>query len=370
MNKKILVIVDGLQSGGIASVVLNISKELEKRGYTFDYVCYKLPSEDILRKLHENGSKVFIINNVSNSSPLKYIKDIRNVINKNGEYNAVHAHTSSVIWLACYAAKKENIKIRVGHAHGSKHLFRKSIPSKTLFFIFRFINRRYCTCMLTCAETSGKFTFGKGFEFIPNFVDPDNYKELTKESKNNYYESFNIPTGKKILGFVGNIGGEKNTKFLIPIIKQLIENDNDYYLVLAGSGEGIEEIKQIIKKEKLDERVKMLGQRKDIAELLHFFDVLLMPSFSEGMSIALLESQICSTPCIVSSGVPETNDIGAGLFYRCNTYDVTEWCQTINSVFSSEISTTHNEILDALKNKRYDRISVGDRISQIYSNNY
>ena len=370
MSKNILVIVDGLDRGGIASVVLNISKELETRGYRFDYVCYNLPPENMVRMLHKNKSKIFVIDSVSKSNPFKYIKAISNIVKENGEYSAIHAHTSSFIWLACYAAKKEGIDVRVGHAHGSKNLLRNSLLSKTLFYLFRFINRKYCTNMLTCSKKSGEFTFGKGFEFIPNFVDPNNYTELTKQQRNKYYESFNIPVGKKILGFVGYIGREKNTKFLIPVIKKLIEEGNDSYLILAGLGDGFEEISKLIEKEKLDERVKMLGQRKDVNELLHFFDVLLMPSFSEGMSIALLEAQICSTPCVVSIGVPETNDIGAGLFHICEKYDVREWCETIKKVLLTEKVVTRREIEGVLNNKGYDMTSVGNRISQIYSNNY
>ena len=364
--KKILIIVDNLELGGVARVARNFCNECSKNSdVIFDYVCYKEPSNNTLSELAKFKSKCFVISRVSNTSIFKYINSIRSIIQNNGEYCAVHAHTAYFIWLACYAAKKENIPIRIGHAHGSEGIS-NSLMYKFIETSGRILNRKYCTNMLACAETSGKYTFGYGFEFMPNIVKYYNIKTITNKQREKYLEEFNIPKDSIILGYLGVIGMVKNTKFIIPLMKKIVESNKECYMILVGSGpdEGI--IKDMIIKENISENVKIIGQRSDNYELLQLFDVLLMPSFSEGMSLSILEAQLSGTACVVSKGVPITNDIELDLFYQCNTYNLDEWIENIKFALRNIHTLTLEERVDILKQKKYDEESITKRLLEIY----
>ncbi|WP_415333596.1 glycosyltransferase, partial [Clostridium perfringens] len=350
--KKILVVVDRLNSGGISTVVLNIAKALEKSEYQFDYICYENPNESIKNFLKKNKSKVFVINRLRDNNPLKYIKQIRKIIKENGPYKAIHVHTSLFIWLACYAAKKEKIHIRIGHAHGSK-IQTKSISIKIFNSFLKYLNRRYCTKMLTCAELSGKTNFGADYKFLPNFLIEEEYLKKIDKNKN-YYDDFSISRTSKILAYIGYIGGEKNTRFLVDVLEKLVQLDKEVILLIIGEGRESQEIKNLFYEKKLLKNVRMLGQRNDVKELLNFSDGLVMPSLSEGMSLAILEAQILGKPCIVSNGVPNTNDIGANLFHKINSFDAEDWANNINKILKDNIIIKRDQILKCLKNKKYD----------------
>ncbi|PRR84084.1 glycosyltransferase [Clostridium vincentii] len=367
MMNKILVMVDNLEIGGVARVVRNFCDACSKNSnLIFDYVIYIEPSEETLNELSKAKSKYFVIPRVSETTIFKYINNIRSIIRNNGKYSAIHAHTTYFIWLACYAAKKEKIPVRVGHAHGSEGPY-KSLISKVVESSGRFLNRKYCTHMLACAETSGEYTFGSRFEFIPNIIKYDNIKRLTSKQRSDYYEEFNIPKDGIILGYLGVIGMVKNTKFLIPLMKKIVESHKKYYMILAGSGPDEEVIKDMIDKENLTSYVKLIGQRSDNYELLQIFDVLLMPSFSEGMSLSILESQLCSTPCVVSPGVPKTNNIHMNLFYQCNSYNYDDWEKNIRLAYKNKCKTSLEQRINILENIKYDKESIAKKLVEIYN---
>jgi glycosyltransferase involved in cell wall biosynthesis len=45
------------------------------------------------------------------------------------------------------------------------------------------------------------------------------------------------------------------------------------------------------------------------------FDLLLVPSYTEGFCLAALEAQAAGTPVLASTGVPPEADMGLGLFF-------------------------------------------------------
>ena len=224
---RVLVVVDNLEFGGVAKVARNFSESCSKvSDITFDYICYTIPSQETIDELNKRGSSFYVVPRVSSASFKKYIENIREVI-KNANYEAIHIHTSYFIWLAAYAAKKEGVKIRIGHAHGSigpystlikKQRITKIIQSKIVETLGRFMNKKYCTHMLACAYESGKYTFGDGFEFLPNIINYNNIEKIDSNRINDYYDEFGISKDSIVLGYLGVVGLLKNTKFLLKII--------------------------------------------------------------------------------------------------------------------------------------------------------
>lgn len=365
--KRILVVIDNLNSGGIASVALNISEAMDKKKFIFDYITYQQPNNNTLLKLEKMDSKYFVVNRLSDTSVLKYVNKIRLIIQKNGPYDAIHAHISSFIWLACLAAKIEKIPIRIGHAHGSKNT-KKFIFSEFLYSFLRLLNRRYCTRMLTCAEASGVYVFGKYFNFLPNFVDYQQYEIMSFEEKKKFRALYNIPENTKNYCFIGYLGGEKNPMFAMNLFRSILKNNDDSYLLIAGDGPDNNKIKEFIEANHMTENVIMFGNTTEVKKILQISHIMLMPSFSEGMSIAALEAQILGVDCITSKGVPKTNDIQAGLFHQCETLDVIKWMEMVNCILKKEQTISQKEIINSLVNIGYDKDSIARNLETIYLN--
>ena len=83
----------------------------------------------------------------------------------------------------------------------------------------------------------------------------------------------------------------------------------------------------------LTDKVQFWGKRNDVYELLCLFDVMVMPSLSEGLGVAALEAQAAGLPCVLSDTIPVEVDIGAGLCQFCSiTEGETSWLNALNNI--------------------------------------
>ncbi len=107
-----------------------------------------------------------------------------------------------------------------------------------------------------------------------------------------------ISKDKFILLSVGELQIRKNHLTVIEALHR-INNKNIVYLI-AGQGELKKEYEEKIKKYGLENEVKLLGFRKDIAELCKIADCFVFPSAREGLGMAPLEAMASGLPLISS----------------------------------------------------------------------
>ena len=362
MNK-IAVVVDNLERGGVANAVKGFFKAVMDANKTiaFDFITYEYPNKEIENYYHKFGCGIFVIKSVSKQGVIRYTKSIKEILLQHGPYVAVHIHTAYFIWLAARMAKKVGIKHIIGHAHGAAPRKNKMIYD-FLATVGRALNRKYCTKMFACSEPSGKWTFGKGYTFLPNVVDITKFSTV---SSNDYFSEFDIPKSYKVIGYLGVFEREKNTSFLVDIMKTYDEQDQ-VICVIAGAGSFFDEVKTKIVGDGQQKKVKLIGYRFDVIELLNFFDVLVAPSFSEGMSLTLLEAQLSGIHCIVSANIPVTNDLKLGLYHPVLEYNPLLWKQEIDKYVGNRINLSMDDRVYALKSIAYDSESIGTQLVKAY----
>lgn len=109
---------------------------------------------------------------------------------------------------------------------------------------------------------------------------------------------------------------QKNQQTLIRSLNHLPDN---IVVWLAGSGETMEECRQLVHELGLETRVHFLGVRTDIPELLKTADIVVLSSHYEGLSLASIEGMASGKP-FVASNVPGLREVvhGAGLLFADN----------------------------------------------------
>ena len=71
-----------------------------------------------------------------------------------------------------------------------------------------------------------------------------------------------------------------------------LSNRNDkYHLTLIGIGEKLEEMKELVKKLNLEEKVTFAGVVSNVNEYLQAMDIFVLPSKFEGLPIARIRSR-------------------------------------------------------------------------------
>ena len=80
-----------------------------------------------------------------------------------------------------------------------------------------------------------------------------------------------------------------------------------WHVAIAGAGPEHETLRAFAELNGIADRVHLLGSREDIPDVLAAADIFTMPSFWEGLPVALLEAMFARKPVIASdvSGIPE-----------------------------------------------------------------
>ena len=116
-----------------------------------------------------------------------------------------------------------------------------------------------------------------------------------------------------VIGCVGRLEPQKGHRLLLEAQVLLRNTRGDCpHLVIAGSGSQYDALRDEVKTMNLESRVHLLGSRMDIPEVLSAFDLFALPSFWEGLPLALLEAMALDIPVVASTvgGVGEVLNYG------------------------------------------------------------
>ena len=107
-----------------------------------------------------------------------------------------------------------------------------------------------------------------------------------------------IPEEAFLILSVGELNANKNQKIIIDALSLL--QDKDIYYVLCGSGKNLKTLQAQSRKCQLQDNIRFVDYRRDIINFYDQADVFVLPSYREGMPIALLEAMYCGVTPVTS----------------------------------------------------------------------
>jgi len=131
-------------------------------------------------------------------------------------------------------------------------------------------------------------------------------KQRTRKSK-----ELGIPADSLVIGYVGWLIPIKGVTHLVNAMARVVEQHPKSILVLVGKGDekGEEEIKlkEQVERAGLADKVRFLGWRPDVDEIMGCFDIFVLPSLNEGMGRVLVEAMAAGLPIVASrvGGIPD-----------------------------------------------------------------
>ncbi len=127
--------------------------------------------------------------------------------------------------------------------------------------------------------------------------DSDRFKPMP-EIKISKRKEIGIPEDAFHIVTAAEINDNKNQKVIIEALARM--DDKDVYYSICGKGPNERFLKELIAKYGLEDRVRLLGYRTDMEEILQTADVFAFPSKREGFGIAAVEALLCGVPLIAS----------------------------------------------------------------------
>ena len=117
---------------------------------------------------------------------------------------------------------------------------------------------------------------------------------------------------QSIIGIVARLEPIKNHACLIRAMKIIVTSLPGALLILIGDGPLRAELGSLAVDLGLQNNIKFLGTRSDIPELLSILDVFVLSSFSEGLSVVLIEACAAGKPIVatnVGGGIRKSSNI-------------------------------------------------------------
>ncbi len=100
---------------------------------------------------------------------------------------------------------------------------------------------------------------------------------------------------------VGRLVSLKGFEILIKAIAEINrKGERNFFTLIVGKGEDRIRLEKLISALNINEQVKLLGLRNDVIPLMISADIFIMPSYYEGLSIAMIEAMACSLSIIAS----------------------------------------------------------------------
>jgi len=345
--------------GGIESFVMNYFRAIDKEKYQFDFINpYDNPlayTKDIM----EMGGKIYYLPDF-HKNPYKYKQTLEKIV-KN--YKIVHIHMlSAANMIPLKVAKKCGIDKIIVHAHNTK-------AEGKLRSILHYIQyKKICkltNCMLACSVEAGKWMFGKkcSFDVMKNAILTENY-EFSIEKRKKIRDELHIDENTIIYGNVGRLNVQKNQIFLIRIFYEIQQRNSDSVLCIVGIGEKEKEIRDLINHLNIQNKVFMMGRRKDMDFIYNAFDVVILPSLFEGLPIMLIEAQANGLKCYVSNrAVPQESKILDTFCFLDLEIGEKKWAEKILSDKNVRIVNAGN----ILREKNYDITIESKKLENYYN---
>lgn len=352
---RVLHIFHEMANGGIEAFVMNNYRRLDRNQIQFDF----LTSVDRVGYFDEEiealGGKIYHVYPLK-KNPIKNYYDIARIVRENN-YQIVHRHTGSAFgYYDLRAARSGGAEYLILHSHNPKA--GNSLIHKVSNAILRFDCEK-----VACSTDAGKFLFGEKAEFriIVNAIECDRFR-FSPEIRNKVRYEWNAEDAF-VVGHIGRFEDQKNHKKLLEIFKSITERKANSLLVCIGSGSLLENTKAYARKLGIFDKIRFLGTRNDVNDLINGFDVFCFPSKYEGFSITQIEVQVNGLSVITSKGVvPAESNIAGNVHFVPLEYDNRKWADEVLSVPQERDLSA----ITRIKNAGYDLVVSAERLTDYY----
>ena len=300
MPLSVLQVATGFPSwGGTELHILNLSEQLQKRGYDVTVACR--PGRWVEERATTMGLPTVPIR-VMNQHDWQDFGALRTFLRER-KIDVLHVHWSSDIVVPGYAALREHVPVRIMSRH-MPYPFKNRLGS---FLYSKILYTRLVTVSNSVRETLIKCGVpGDKVQVIHHGTDVEAFARITEE-RQEMRAALGIPEDSVAVGIVGRIAPEKGHAVLLEAF-QKIHARYPLFLVIVGNGPDEELIRSRAAEMGLADKVLFTGFRDDVNNVLNALDIVTVPStWNEPCSAVVQQGMAVSKPIVGTraGGTPE-----------------------------------------------------------------
>jgi glycosyltransferase involved in cell wall biosynthesis len=253
-------------------------------------------------------------------------------------------------------------------------LERSRLKKKIAAFLYQRKDLEHCSCLQATArhelERYRACELENPVAVVPNGIDVEQFDDMDRH-RGRLVEHHPELKGRPLILFLSRIHPKKGIPNLIGAWQRLRQDFPDWAVIVAGPDEvgQRKELEREVEKLGLADSFVFTGPQYGDNKLATFADadIFVLPSFSEGFSMAILEALGAGLPVVITHGCnfPEVADWGIGQVVEANPDGVERGLRTLMEAPESERQAIGARAHDIVR-ERYSWAESARKMTEVY----
>lgn len=211
--------------------------------------------------------------------------------------DVVHANDAHALWAAGLASLGLRIPLRVAAR-------RVAFPLRS-GWLYRWLADAVVCVSLAAAEQCRKAGIpAERIRVVPDGLEPGRVRSGDRVRGR---QAVGARDSDRILLTVAKLTDCKGHRYLLEAMPRVLARHPEALCALAGDGELRRQLESLAERLGVAHRVRWLGFRQDVPDLIRAADVFVLPSHTEGLCSTLIEAMLAERPIVATTagGIPE-----------------------------------------------------------------
>jgi len=289
--------------------LLPLMKEMRAAGHDVVGICADGP---LLEPVRDAGFRVEAAPLARSFNPVRTIKSFVGLYKlfRRERFDLIHVHTPAAAFIGRFAARLAGVPSIVYTAHGFYFHEHMPWPKRGLVIAMEWLAGRFTHTLFTQSEEDAATARRLGLcrtgdvLAIGNGSDPARFHPNSSEdARQQLRASLDANDERPVIIMIGRLVAEKGYPELVEAMRIL-----DAHLWIVGErlpsdhARAIGDTLRAIEEDpELGRKIKLLGYRTDVPDLLRAGDIFVLPSHREGMPRSIIEAMLTGLPVVATN---------------------------------------------------------------------
>jgi glycosyltransferase involved in cell wall biosynthesis len=302
---RVLYLIKTLGRGGAERLLMDVALRLDSERFEAEIAYVSDEWDDLAADCRAAGLPVRYLGGRGRHTD--WVVELRRLL-REGEYDVVHVHSPYVASAARLLPRPAGVRFLYTE-HAEWNTYRR--PTRWANALTYWRNDQVFT-VSDCVRESVRYP--PALRFMPGCPVETLYHGIDFDAIHHSLpdeefprRSLEIPDDAPVVGVIAHFRPEKGHRPLLQAAARIHATLPDVRFVLIGGGPTEESVRDLVAALGLDDVVRFAGYRDDALHVATTFDVFALPSFREGLPIALIEAMALGKPAVATavSGTPE-----------------------------------------------------------------
>ena len=288
MRRIVLHIVGSLDFGGVEKHLFTLSKNTDHSLFNHAFIALGRGgyTEEQMRQV---GADITVLQKKVKIPSLEVITSLYKLFSQENP-EVVHTHGADANFHGLIAAKLAGVPVRIGEEIGIPS--HSQIAKWVFKFVYSFssavigVSSQVVDWLVENEEVPRNKTF---CSYVPVEIDEASQKKVKEQDSN----TFTLLT-------VCRLHPVKNISLAINTVRELIKENSNIELLVIGEGPDREKLETLVQNYGLQKHVYLKGYELNPWKYVQQADLFILPSYSEGLPVALTEAMLHNLPCIAT----------------------------------------------------------------------